>query len=301
MVYPQQYTLLAIENFIQKLLVDQKIARYCKDWFYSISQPQQFASLLFSIGFIGVKEGKQWAYKTTGGDAAFMPSLTSTSTIRIHPAYHSALHLREMVLPEISDDTILKVTGILEDLPEGVTFDDYNQKLQEMLSRLEYIVKGPKGASEFEEFVGEVIKLCFFRTLTNAQPKSRNNQGVTIKDWITSNRAPSGFWEVIRSKYDATQIVWECKNYDKLSADDFHQTAYYMNDVVGRFVVMVCRAQEIESSYYRHIERIAKDKHGMVLILTEKDLRVFIRQAIKGKVKEDHINEIFDRTLRSVG
>ena len=39
----------------------------------------------------------------------------------------------------------------------------------------------------------------------------------------------------------------------------------------------------------------------MVLLLTEKDLRVFIRQAIKGKVREDHINEIFDRTIRAIG
>jgi hypothetical protein len=74
-----------------------------------------------------------------------------------------------------------------------------------------------------------------------------------------------------------------------------------LNNVIGRFVVVVYRADEVDSSYYRHIERIAKDKNGMILLLTEKDIRVFLRQAIKGKVKEDHINEIFDRTIRSVG
>jgi hypothetical protein len=295
-----EFTVNAIENFIQKLLVDQKIARYCKDWFYAVSTPQQFVSLLFSIGFVGIKEGKQWTYKTTGGDTAFMPPLTSAVLIRIHPAYHAALHLREMVLPEISDDTILQVTGILEDLPTGVTFDDYHHKLDELLKRLEYLPKGSSGAAEFEDFVGEVIRLCFFRSLTNLQAKVRNNASVVIRDWIVSNRAPSGFWEVVRSKYDATQVIWECKNYETLHADDFHQAAYYMNNVVGRFVVIVYRGQDVEASYYRHIERIAKDKNGMVLLLTEKDVKVFLRQAIKGKVKEDHINEIFDRTLRTV-
>ena len=73
------------------------------------------------------------------------------------------------------------------------------------------------------------------------------------------------------------------------------------NHVCGRFVVMAFRAQEVDVGYYRHVERIAKDQKGMVLLLTEKDLRVFIRQALKGKTREDHINEIFDRTLRSVG
>jgi len=132
------------------------------------------------------------------------------------------------------------------------------------------------------------------------QPKVRNNGGVVIRDWIASNRAPSGFWEVIRSKYDATQIIWECKNYEDLHADDFHQASYYMNNVVGRFAIVAFRGQEVDNSYYRHIERIAKDKHGMVLLLTEKDLRVFLRQALNGKVKEDHINELFDRTVRTV-
>ena len=45
---------------------------------------------------------------------------------------------------------------------------------------------------------------------------------------------------------------------------------------------------------------MAKDKNGMILLLTEKDLRVFLRQAIKGKVKESHINGLFDRIVRTV-
>jgi hypothetical protein len=295
-----EYTLVAIENFIQKLIVDHNVARYCKDWFFSVSTPQEFINLLFSIGFFGIKEKKDWIYKTAGGDAAFAPPLSTSTTVQIHPAYHTALHLRNMILPKISDEIILQVTGILEDLPDGVTFDGYHHSLQKLLDRLAYIPKGKEGATEFENFVGDVIKLCFFRSLTNVQSKVRNNGGVVIRDWIASNRAPVGFWEVVRSKYDATQIIWECKNYDDLHADDFHQASYYMNNVVGRFAIVAFRGQEVDSSYYRHIERVAKDKHGMILLLTEKDLRVFLRQALNGKVKEDHINELFDRTVRTV-
>lgn len=82
------------------------------------------------------------------GDEAVVRLRLLTTTIRIHPAYHAALHLREMVLPEISDDMILKVTGILEDLPEGVTFDGYHQKLKTLLSRLDHLPKGKEGATE---------------------------------------------------------------------------------------------------------------------------------------------------------
>jgi hypothetical protein len=99
-----EYTLGAIENFLEKLLVDRKIAEFCKDWFFHNSTPHEFISLFYSIGFFGIKDQKQWVYKAPGGDASGMPSMSSHTTIQIHPAYHSALHLRQMLLPSISGD-----------------------------------------------------------------------------------------------------------------------------------------------------------------------------------------------------
>ncbi len=292
------YTITAIENFVQKLLVDQKIARYCR-WFFDTSAPHDFIALLFSIGFVGIKDGSGIAYKTASGDPAVTPTLSTSTVVRIHPAYHAALHLREMLLPQISDDTILKVEGILADLPEGFSFDGYKEKLKDLLDKIDYIDKGKPGAVAFEEWVGELIKLCFFRSLTNVQPKQRTYQGVVIRDWVASNRASVGFWRMVREKYGATQVIWECKNYSNIGADDFQQISYYLNDVGGRFAVVAYRATDLEPSCYRHVQRIAQ-QGGMVLLLTEKDLRVFVRQAINGKVKEDHISELFDRTVRAV-
>ncbi len=104
---------------------------------------------------------------------------------------------------------------------------------------------------------------------------------------------------MVRENYGATQVVWECKNYADIGAEDFQQISYYLNDIAGRFAVIAYRAKEFNNSYYRHIARIA-DQKKMVLLLNDKDLRVFIRQAINGKVKEDHISELFDRTVRAV-
>ena len=294
------YSLPAIENFIQKLLIEARIGEHCKSWLFEFSTPHRFVELLFNIGFLGVKSGKEWIFKSTSGDAAFLPAIQRATIVRIHPAYHTALHLREMVLPEISDDLILQHTGILEELPDGVSFDGYQHKLSGILHDLDKLPRGTEGAYRFEELVGDMIKLCFFRSLTNVQPKVRSRESTVIRDWIASNRASSGFWAVMRNKYHATQVIWECKNYDNLSADDFQQTAYYMNNTAGRLVVVVFRAQELDNSYARHVERIANDKQGMVLLLTEKDVRVFLRQAMNGKFKEDHINEVYDRVCRAI-
>ena len=294
------YTLPAIENCIQTLLTDARIGNNCKAWLFDNATPHRFVELLFNIGFVGVKDGKEWMFKSSSGDAAFLPAIQRSTTVRIHPAYQAALHLRGMVLTSISDEVILQHTGILEELPDGVSFDGYQQKLRTMLRELEELPRGKTGASRFEEMVGDVIGLCVFRSLANVQPKVRSVDGTVIRDWIASNRAATGFWAMIRDKYVATQITWECKNYDELAADDFQQTSYYMNSAIGRFAVVVFRGQEVTKSYVQHITRIVNDKQGMVLILTEKDVRTFLRQAMNGKVKEEHIHEVFDRTCRLI-
>ena len=279
---------------------NRRIAEHCATWFFDFTAPHRFVELLFNIGFIGVKDGKQYTFKASAGDTAFLPSIHSNTIVVIHPAYHSALHLRELVLPEISDEIILQHTGILEELPAGVSFEGYQQQLKELQGRLENLIPGKENATAYEDIVGDVIKLCFYRALTNVKPRERSHNSVVIRDWIAANRATGGFWAIIRDKYKATQVVWECKNYNNLSADDFQQVSYYLNDVVGRFLIIAHRGKDIEPSYYRHLERIAHKDRGMVLVLTERDMNVFLRQALHGKLRDDHINEIYDRTCRAI-
>lgn len=125
--------------------------------------------------------------------------------------------------------------------------------------------------------------------------------GVVIRDWIASNRATNGFWEIVRDKYKATQIVWECKNYTDLKADDFHQANYYMNDQVGRFMIMACRARSpISQHTFEHVRRVFQQSKGLVLVLRESDLKTFLRQALNGKQSEQHLQDLFDNTERLI-
>jgi hypothetical protein len=106
---------------------------------------------------------------------------------------------------------------------------------------------------------------------------------------------------MIRQQYGAVQVIWECKNYSDLEADDFHQAAYYMNPIIGRFAFLVYRGgQEIKKTYLEHIRRIATDKKGIVLLIGERDIEVFLRQATNGKKSEGHLQDIFDRTVREI-
>ena len=147
--------------------------------------------------------------------------------------------------------------------------------------------------------MGQVIRLCFYRWLGNAEPSSREVDGRNVRDWVVANRAEGGFWEMVRERYGATQVVWECKNCTNLESADFQQMAYYMSTKVGRFGIIAFRG-EIKKHYYQHIRRIGEDRDGLVILLTTTDLQVFVRQATKGKFGESHIQDIFDRTIRSI-
>ena len=104
---------------------------------------------------------------------------------------------------------------------------------------------------------------------------------------------------MVQHKWGATQVIWECKNYDNLKPEDFHQMAYYTNDEIGRFGIVVFRGK-MEPKYWPHLQRILKDKKTLILLLGESDLHVFIRQARAGKVKESHIQDRYDQILREI-
>ena len=95
---------------------------------------------------------------------------------------------------------------------------------------------------------------------------ARDMDGRVVRDWIAANHATGGFWELVRQRYDATQIIWECKNYEDLDAADFQQASYYMTDAIGRFVISAFRGEEKKKHYYGHIRRIAQDSKGIVLL-----------------------------------
>lgn len=297
-----EFTMHAIENFIQKLMTQASVKTHCSDWFYMYSTPFQFIELLYNIGFLGLKDIKgNITYKGIGTDANNKPLIDYTTNFVIHPTYVSALNLRPVLIASLSDDVLLRNEGILEDIPDSFRLDEYKIELEKTLEELKGCPLGYVGAYKFEDIVGRIIKLCFFKSLTNVQAKQRTVEGAVIRDWIASNRAVSGFWEVVRSKHGATQIYWECKNYDELSATDFHQAQYYMNKTVGKFGVMAFRGTKMKDSYLRHIANIAnRNDAGIVLVLTQNDLEVFLRQAIKGVHKEAHIQDRYDSIVRQI-
>ncbi|WP_280330778.1 P-loop ATPase, Sll1717 family [Nocardia wallacei] len=294
------YTFGGVESFIRMLHNDPEVVRLCGSWLYENSSPEKFIRLLYDIGFVGIRsEGKAPKFRALGPMDTSPPPVSDTTDIAIHRCYWDALDLQDRLVRDLSGKKGFGKIGIIEDLPGGLDPTEYADSVEMAISTLQDLPMGSAGATDFEEVVGDVLKLCFFRSLVNIEERVKNHNGRVVRDWIASNRATSGFWESVRARYDAVQIVWECKNYEDLHADDFHQLAYYMTDAGGRFVVLAFRG-DMKPSYYEHMQRVIANSKGFILPLNTKDLMVFLRQALNGKIKEDHIQDRYDSVVRKL-
>jgi hypothetical protein len=295
----QRFTLRGMEDLLAGLLRDAEIKQLCAGWIFRVATPESFTRLLFDIGFVGLNIRSQTVYRSSGPRDTTPPAISQASNIQVHPSYWSALDLQAKLVNELDASRPYQRVGLVADLPEAMTLSEYDDRLLELEMSLEALKSGSAQAAAFEDIVGDVIRLCFARVLTNVEAHSRDLDGRVVRDWVASNRADAGFWQMVRQRYDSTQVVWECKNYDHLKSDNFHQISYYLTKPIGRFGIIVFRGSQA-GKYDEHVRRIVNDKDGMVLVLGEQDLRVFIRQARNGKVKEAHIQDRYDRVVREV-
>ena len=294
----KRYTVTGVESFIQRLLVDDIVKTACAAWLFDYTAPESFIRLLYNIGFWGFVTKEEIIFRSLGPRSTIPAAITSSTEIAIHPSYSPALDLQDVVISSLDETVPITRPGLLIELPESITIGEYQNRLIQMENNLKTLPCGSPSAFDFEEIVGEMLKLCFYRWLHNVQPHQRDYEGRVVRDWIASNRAADGFWEMIRTRYDATQVVWECKNFEELTPECFHQMSYYLTNPIGRFGIIAFRG-EIKKTYYGHLKRIAEDKK-LILLLGQKDLLVFIRQARNGKIKEDHIQDRYDTIVRYI-
>ncbi|MFD4767044.1 P-loop ATPase, Sll1717 family [Streptomyces niveus] len=294
------FTFGGVESLIRKLFNDPEVIRLCGSWLSPNASPEKFIRLLYDIGFVGIRAaGKSPKFRALGPLDTSPPPVGDTTDIVVHRCYWDALDLQDTLVRHLPEEIEFGSIGKIEDLPGGLDRTEYVDHIEMLIDEIKNIQVGPAGAADFEEVVGDVIRLCFFRSLENVEAKSRDAEGRVVRDWIASNRASGGFWEAMRTRYGATQVIWECKNYSELHADDFHQLSYYLNNFGGKLIVLVFRG-EMKPAYYGHMKRIAMHNNGFVLPLNEKDLMVFLRQARNGKIKEDHIQDKYDSVIRKL-
>jgi hypothetical protein len=293
----QRFTVNAVTDLIRKLLADPVVKAQCQTWMYSFTAPHQFIELLYSIGFVGINNGKTTQFRGAGIKEAAAPHIDTANTrVVVHPSYVHGLDLQDTLATSLDTSTPLQTEGMLVELPDALSPMDYQTKLKELQMQVDTLPHGDNTAGEYQDLIGDVVKYCFFHTLGNPQKECRDVDGRIRRDWIFSNRASTDFWRMLQEQHKATQVIWECKNYEDLSASDFQQLAYYLNRDLGTLIIVSCRGNTWDRPhYYQHIRRISQIHCGaIVIILTDADLKAFLRQASKGTVKEGLLRDRYD-------
>ncbi len=108
------------------------------------------------------------------------------------------------------------------------------------------ILKLPTGKDHnadkvYENHICPLFASFFYPELDFAEPQSRTDSGVLIRDLIFYNNRSHDFLADLHDQYDCRQVVMELKNVRELSREHINQLNRYLKDAFGRFGVIVTR------------------------------------------------------------
>lgn len=202
-----------------------------------LSQPEDLVRALYGVGFFGIFDIGTSSYVFSHDGRKPDTDFGANQKLLIHPCYWMALSLtRNNLNPEdateINDEYEIKVASVTPQLR--------NARLGRLIEEYRNIPTGAAGATEFEQWCAEALKICFAARLTNIAVHP-NKDNVNRRDIVGTNLAETTFWKRVESDYEARQIVFEIKNYENPSLEDYRQVLSYLSGRYGSIAFLISR------------------------------------------------------------
>lgn len=150
---------------------------------------------------------------------------------------------------EIWDGPYLRATaGQLEVVvPPGIAWGDEDSLLPgyDLASQLAAIRPGNAGWPAYEKYCEDLLSFLFVPPLNPPIPQSRDERHVNRRDYVLPNyAADGGFWQFMRTHYEAHLVVAEVKNLSRgPGKGEILQVANYLNlRGTGLFALILARA-----------------------------------------------------------
>jgi len=196
-------------------------------------------SALYSVGFVGVKDETSGNFMFChDGTMAALVTLAGSRDTLVHPCYWKAL---DISITDESGDVVLQVNDEYEvplaDEPVALRI----QRLGKLPEDLAAIPEGHPGSREFEAWVLRAVRLLFSGSLANAELKPNPGNALNQRDVVATNATTTPFWKRVYEDYGSRQVIFESKNYNELTPDDFRQVMDYLSGEYGRFGIVVRR------------------------------------------------------------
>jgi len=250
-----------------------------------LSQPEDLVKALYGVGFFGVFDLATGSYVFSHDGRRPETDFEPNHKLLVHPCYWMALSLTKNSLnPEeaadINDEYEIKVSSITPDLR--------NARLGRLISEFREISEGTTGASDFEQWCVEALKICFAGRLNNIALHS-NKDSVNRRDIIGTNLAQTTFWRRVEKDYNARQVVFEVKNYQNPKLEDYRQVLSYLSGPYGNVAFLISRDWSINLEKDKELAWIRSiyNDHKKVIIKISAKFLADIMSKLRNPQKHD--------------
>jgi hypothetical protein len=261
----------------------------------------QVLQRLYGIGFIGIYDdaASSYVFCHDGRDPA--KEVSSDSKILIHPCYWLALNLSEKTLDvdqagDIYDEYDIEVSSISE--------EQRHARIGQIIEEIKEIEHGKAGCVSFEEWCLQAVKLLFAGSLSNIELHANKN-GRQQRDILATNMESTSVWKRILTDYGSRQVVFEIKNYEDLSADEYRQMNTYLSNDYGRLGFIITRSQNNNLEKGRELDWAQElyFNHGKKVVVKLSE-RYIIKHLSKLRSPQKHdaanieLNKLLDTYIR---
>jgi hypothetical protein len=286
---------LSLEKFIDSRIENNSYDDIGASDFAILGTGKEVFFALYSIGFVGLRE------PTSGklifchdGSPATPSQLDKNQVTCIHPCYWKALDITEQTMEEAVLNDIYDEYEIKNN-PE--VQDQRTRRIGQLVSILPCMKIGQEESSKFEDWVFQTVRILFSGNLSNPEQKPNLN-AIQRRDIVATNQGTSSFWSRIINDYNSRQIIFECKNYEDMTLEDYRQALSYTSGVYGKFIILVNRSQnEGLTSKERGWVKEFYDKHDVLIFTVPANTLLRCVRKIRNAKRHDYTDETLNKRL----
>jgi hypothetical protein len=236
---------------------------------------------LYSVGFIGLQDSASQNFTFChDGTMSTLVAVPATRETLVHPCYWKAL---DGSIAEDDETKAIQVNDEYAVPPTGPAVDVRLQRLGRMPEELSGIPVGHAGSGKFEGWVLRAVRLLLSGQLANIELKPNPHNALSQRDVVGTNATVTSFWKRVHEQYGTLQVVFECKNYDELTPEDFRQVNDYLHGEYGRvaFVVRLGQNEQLTPNEQDRIRAMFHEHQKLVVIVPTPLLVLCIRKMRK--------------------
>jgi len=262
---------------------------------YGLLKSDGILRSLYSVGFVGIYDEQSNIFTFCHDGRNPDREFRANDNVLIHPCYWIALNLSKNALSpddaeQINDEYEIEVTSVAPQVR--------SQRIGELITALSKIIDGNEGASEFEEWCLNVLKMIFSSHLDNFKLHP-NGAATQRRDVIATNLETQKIWKRIRSDYDVRHVIFEVKNYKEIGAQEYRQMSTYLNKSYGRLGFIITKSDMKEPKKGAELDwckEIYNTQEKLIIKLNAKFLASILSK-LRNPEKYDVVDKSFANLL----